>query len=228
MDSPKLNLEAPPSAWDWRDKGAVTDVGNQLNCTGGWAFAAVGAVEGAWFIGGNQLEDFSVQEILDCTTASTSNGCKGGLVGDALSFVKASNITTDLLYPFLSYDMPCINSNVQNYAGYINSYNQVNPLRSASALLSAIYLTPVAAAVEADEYVWQFYNSGVVGKYCGTNTNHDVLLVGYNFTAGYYIAKNSWGQDWGESGYIRIGTGGGSAGVCGVATNTYYANSTKA
>ena len=227
MDSPWIEVGAPPTSWDWRDKGAVTDVGNQLNCTGGWAFAATGAVEGSWFIGGNLLEDLSVQEILDCTSASTSNGCKGGLVQDALAFVKASNITTDLAYPFISYDLPCSSSSVKNYAGFIYSFNQVNPLNSPSALLIAISMTPVAAAVEADEYVWQFYNSGVVGKYCGTNTNHNVLLVGYNYTAGYYTAKNSWGQDWGESGYIRLGTGGGSKGVCGVATNTFYTNSTK-
>jgi C1A family cysteine protease len=88
------NFEAPPPAVDWRDKGAVTDVADQKNCTAGWAFAAAGAVEAAWQLAGNPLEDLSVQELLDCVTIRTSNGCQGGLVSDALLFVQMNNLTS--------------------------------------------------------------------------------------------------------------------------------------
>ncbi len=39
---------------------------------------------------------------------------------------------------------------------------------------------------------------------CGVNdsVNHAVLLVGY--TADYWIIKNSWGSNWGLSGYVYI------------------------
>lgn len=221
----ELEFQAPPPAVDWRDKGAVTDVGDQMNCTAGWAFAAVGAVEAAWQIAGNPLEDLSVQEILDCTTVRTSNGCKGGKVSDALLFVQMNNLTSDLIYPFIAYDMDCIPKNEALWISKIKTFSQVTP-NNTQSLIAAVAVSPVAVAVEADQYVWQFYNSGVVYKFCGTNTNHYALVVGYDYNAGYYIVKNSWGQDWGESGYIRLGQGGGSAGVCGINTNAFWANST--
>ena len=45
------------------------------------------------------------------------------------------------------------------------------------------------------------------------DNNHGVLLVGYDANGNWKI-KNSWGTNWGESGYIRIGPGN-SCSVCG-------------
>merc|ERR1712060_645269 len=53
---------------------------------------------------------------------------------------------------------------------------------------------------------FQQYESGVLTGYCGTGLDHGVLLVGYGTdgTDDYWKVKNSWGADWGESGYIRL------------------------
>jgi len=58
----------------------------------------------------------------------------------------------------------------------------------------------------------------ITGTSCGTQLDHGVLVVGYGTdTDGtdYYIVKNSWGPDWGQSGYVWIGRESG-AGVCGI------------
>jgi len=48
---------------------------------------------------------------------------------------------------------------------------------------------------------FQHYKGGIITN-CGDGMNdHAVLLVG--FTADYWIIKNSWNTNWGESGYMR-------------------------
>jgi len=77
---------------------------------------------------------------------------------------------------------------------------------------------PAAIAVDASE--WSFYEGGVMEYLCwGTTTmgdlDHGVEIVGYGMDGdtAFWIIRNSWGTDWGESGYARILRG---AGFCGV------------
>lgn len=60
------------------------------------------------------------------------------------------------------------------------------------------------------------YKDGVYSsdEDCGDGLNHGVLLVGQK--EDYYIVKNSWGDSWGEKGYIRMAVESGR-GTCGIA-----------
>merc|ERR1712130_902378 len=62
---------------------------------------------------------------------------------------------------------------------------------------------PIAIAVAA--HAWSGYKSGVLSNCPATTVDHGVLLVGY--TDSYWIIKNSWGERWGENGYIRLERG---------------------
>jgi C1A family cysteine protease len=69
---------------------------------------------------------------------------------------------------------------------------------------------------------FQFYSKGVLdGRQCGQDLDHGVLAVGYgtDATSGkdYFLVKNSWGQSWGNKGYIQIADSQTiKGGVCGI------------
>tara|TARA_B110000285_G_C15006263_1_gene554023 strand:- start:86 stop:268 length:183 start_codon:yes stop_codon:yes gene_type:complete len=55
---------------------------------------------------------------------------------------------------------------------------------------------------------------------CGQDAHHPMIAVGWGLEEGtnrqYYILKNSWGEHWGEKGYIKIAATFGGWGICGV------------
>ena len=89
----------------------------------------------------------------------------------------------------------------------------------------AVAHQPVSVAIEADEREFQLYQGGVFDAPCGTALDHGVLAVGYGVDNGtrYWIVKNSWGDAWGDRGYIRLVRGiANSAGQCGIAMQASY------
>ncbi len=80
------------------------------------------------------------------------------------------------------------------------------PKNSNLQLLLALSQTPLSVAIDAEGPHFQFYKSGVYSEPCQDNLCHGVLIVGYGEEDGvkYYVVKNSWGEGWGESGYIRL------------------------
>lgn len=81
----------------------------------------------------------------------------------------------------------------------------------------AVSNQPVVIALEAND-AFNTYKSGIFQSPapCGTTINHAVLVVGFGKdSAGipYWLIRNSWGSDWGESGYMRMRRG---ANVCGL------------
>jgi hypothetical protein len=54
-------------------------------------------------------------------------------------------------------------------------------------------------------YSWFLYDSGVIDEFPGDVVGYHALnIVGYNDVEGYWIVKNSWGTEWGESGFFRV------------------------
>ena len=214
-----LQDEIIPISVDWRNKGAVTHVKNQEKCGGCWAFSATGAIEGSLYIHQHHLYNLSEQQFLDCSDDYGNNGCNGGLMDNAFKFAINNNLCNESSYPYIGYDQKCYDC-ISNLS--IKDYQDVTP-NDEKALKRAVSKQPVSVAIQANKQSFQFYSKGIYDDMnCGFNLDHGVLIVGYGFDiftqTDYWIVKNSWGDKWGENGYIRIKRNiDDDRGLCGIA-----------
>ncbi|KAG2400538.1 Cysteine proteinase [Vigna angularis] len=107
----------------------------------------------------------------------------------------------------------------------IDGYERV-PAYDELALKKAVANQPVSVAIEAYGREFQLYESGIFTGTCGTFIDHGVAAVGYGTENGtdYWIVKNSWGEKWGEAGYVRMerNIAEDTAGKCGIAILSFY------
>lgn len=197
---------AVPTAYDWRSKGAVTEVKNQGSCGSCWAFAAAGCAEGAHYVKNAKLVSLSEQEFVDCVT--TCYGCSGGWSDKALAWAKKNGgVMTEAAYPYTMGKGTCAFAKAKAAVAIkrVYSLSSKKPVKMQESL---ILYGPLAVSLDAAKF--NAYLSGVMdGTGCSSSsTNHAVLLVGWGVDAAtqmdYWIIKNSWGPSWGESGYVRV------------------------
>ncbi|XP_006660983.1 stem bromelain-like [Oryza brachyantha] len=193
-----------PTAWDWRQRGAVTPVKDQGSCGSCWAFSSVGAVESTYAIATKKKPvTLSEQQVLDC---SGGGDCNGGYVSTVLSsFAVKKGIALSQSYPRYSAAKMACRTTPRTPVVKMDGAASV-PSSNEAALKLAVYTRPVSVLIEADKN-FQLYKAGVYSGPCGTKVNHAVLAVGYGVAPNnikYWIVKNSWNTNWGESGYIRM------------------------
>ncbi|CDW72368.1 UNKNOWN [Stylonychia lemnae] len=219
-----LKADPMPQSIDWRTQGAVSAIKNQGSCGGCYAFSSADAMEGAYALKNGQLQVFSPQQIIDCSTGYGNAGCGGGLMTNSFNYLKTAKIMTMSSYPYVGNQQQCRYSSSKGVVG-VTSFVSVTK-NSPSALKQAIQVQPVSIAVAAAGSTFRLYKSGIItSSACGTSLDHAVLLVGYGSQNGqsYWIVKNSWGTTWGESGYVRIlDDGKNGAGICGMLQMSSY------
>ena len=207
-----------PDSVDWRTEGAVTDVKNQGQCGSCWSFSATGAMEGAWFKKTGELVSLSEQQLVGCSTDYGNNGCNGGLMDSAFEYAIDSGMCTEKDIPYTAKDGTCVKCSPTVTVDHCVDVTPNNQLH----LKEAVSRGPVAIAIEADTRAFQFYSGGVLdSSRCGTSLDHGVMIAGYGEEDGkkYWLVKNSWGDGWGEGGYLKIlrTDSENDAGICGIA-----------
>ncbi|GJP36725.1 hypothetical protein CLOM_g21201 [Closterium sp. NIES-68] len=193
-------------------------VKNQNDCNASWAYTVVASVEAAYGIAGNQsAPQLSVESLFAAmgligTNKSTAGGSPTDAFEKLVTLEGSSGLTGDsdpaTRYPVQAFERTL-------FKGYVG-------------LMLAVQRQPVVAHIEASAATFAMYDGTF--KYrdpqCYTgNLNHVVLVVGYFITSDdsspnhiappFWIIRNSWGEEWGDSGHMRMDIQGGD-GVCGI------------
>jgi len=220
-----------PDYFNWQNhQGSdwTTSVKYQGACGSCWAFTACAMMEAKINILSNNPDldiDLSEQYILSCLGLAGS--CYGGWVYSALFYIEDESywgnsvngiVTEDCFNYLASDDIDCVEKcenwqetlwRIQNYGTYVTTGNKdlVKQTLIDKGPLGVNFLATddfidwgLANHDQNDYYPYSGYVSAV---------NHAVTLIGYRDdpsipNGGYWICKNSWGQDFGYEGFFNI------------------------
>ena len=205
-------LSWPPPTKDWSATRFVTPVKDQGLCGACWAFSAIAAIESMRIMVYNTTSDLSEQQLVDCSGSYGNGGCGGGWMVPVFRYVRDKGITTTKAYKYTSASTGITGRCVIDRGAFKIS-GHTNITRSCDRVAAALQLRPLSVAVDATN--WSQYQSGIFSN-CGTSLNHAVLLVGVS--ADVWKIKNSWGTNWGISGFmlLKATRGNNACGICSV------------
>ena len=126
----------------------------------------------------------------------------------ASDYIRDTGLPLETCYPYTATDGSCGSAcgtyqtatyRIAGWAYVATTSPTVSAIRDA-----LVSYGPLVTTMDVYDDFFS-YSSGVythtTGGYAG---GHAVLIVGYSDAGQYFIVKNSWGANWGESGYFKI------------------------
>ncbi|CAO2596384.1 Cathepsin Q [Lemmus lemmus] len=155
----KRSITSLPKFVDWREKGYVTPVQYQGNCSSCWAFAAAGAIEGQIYKKTGKLIPLSVQNLVDCSKTIGNHGCDWGNTYYAFIYAWANGgLEAEATYPYEGKDGPC-RFNPENVSAKIEGFVELPEYEDV--LMDAVATEgPIPAAIDALHESFKFYSEG--------------------------------------------------------------------
>jgi len=208
----KTSKEALPENFNWQDvnPGCVKRVQNQELCSSSWAMATLSAFTDRFCAkSGDQAYRASVQHVLTCEK-KTSKGCDAGYLIGALEYGRTRGYVHADCMPYKPYDI-AVDCNMAE----INKCFQKEKVKDYCSVTGTEDIKreimengPVVSLFPAYRD-FLIYKDGVfnpTGDAARVDGHQAVKIIGWN-TSGktpYWIAENTFGLEWGESGIVKI------------------------
>ena len=199
-------------AVDWRNHNGnhVTPVKDQGGCGSCVSFCTSATVESMASIERGELLDLSEADLHFCS--SHGENCNGWWPDNAIAEVKARGIPDEASFPYAE----AFNAPPPTPRCFVrpDRDRRVVKIRTSGTLSNVVdrknYLSTVGPCCAVLHVFNDFYSyaNGVYHHVTGADMGlHCVQVIGYSEIEQCWICKNSWGADWGNAGFFRIGYG---------------------
>ena len=228
-----------PANWSWGNVNGTNFLCTTKNqhipqyCGSCWAQATTSTISDRIAIarGGRFPEiDISPQVLLTCDL--DDDGCHGGEPLSAYAWMHNNDITDSSCAPYqaLSHyeglkcdaQAKCKDCQPNGSCFVPPTFNKYRVgvygtlPQDPVAIQNEIYARgPVTCCLNAGPIV-NFTGSGVFASNAAPDLNHAIAVVGWGVTATgtpYWLVRNSWGEYWGDLGYIKIYRGNNTIGI---------------
>lgn len=196
------------TAWSWKEHLAPPR--SQGSCGSCWAFATLAVFEAAENIanGVDKDLDFSEQHLVDCAEASDGfdiGSCSGGFTVMVYDYLQRKGAPLESQVPYKERNGSCdrgikAKDKIANW-GFVHENGEVPTVDQVKVAMCNY--GPVSASVFVTP-AFKAYTGGVFDEMASGQTNHAVSLVGWDDKRGAWLLRNSWGNWWGEDGYMWI------------------------
>ncbi|CAD5232628.1 unnamed protein product [Bursaphelenchus xylophilus] len=202
--------------FDWRDHEGVTSIKDQGDCGCCYAFAAVAAIESQHKLQTFEELDLSEEQMVACTYQNqnydNNNGCDGGSSPGVLRYAIDHGITSEAEWGYTlgETDDNSAIPQCESKTPAINSVTSQSQLPSGDEdNMASVIASSGPIITYLDSRPLQDYEEDILDAEepaGGWEINHAVLTVGYGTENGtnYWIMKNQWGEEFGESGFFRV------------------------
>lgn len=197
---------------DWAALGMMTPIRDQGICGSCWAFTALGVIEGVYKINKKADIDLSEQHIMDCARdkfGRDAGNCNGGWYGPVFDYLMTVSPVEERVAAYKGQEYACEPRKQMPIRvvawGYVRPDGGI-PTVAAMKKALATY-GPIAATVKVTP-AFQAYAGGIFNEFARVSSpkdiNHGIIIVGWDDSKRSYYIKNSWGERWGEKGYMWI------------------------
>ena len=197
-------------ARDWRNKDGkdwTTPIRDQGNCGSCVAFATVATIEARTRIQVVRPDwnlDLSEADLFFCGAGRKC--AEGWWPSNAMEYARTQGVPEEPCFPYQDHDMDC--QAADDRPKRLITVTQHEEIIDPNARREFLDKTGPVVACLAVYRDFMFYKEGVYRHVTGDLVGyHAVSCVGYSEDEQCWICKNSWGTEWGETGYFKIAYG---------------------
>jgi len=217
-----------PKSFDAREQWSrcsqIFEPLDQGQCGSCWAFGATKSFGCRLCIATNGTTNviLSEQEMVSCNLYGLE-GCSGGEPVSAMRYIAEYGLPTAKCVPYTSGKdgtVPSCVTQCVDGSPWKTYYASLLSLRwhlSVNAVMESIYTQGPVEACFTVYNDFMYYKSGVYTHVTGDQLGgHCIVLLGWGTTENgtdYWIAQNSWGNDWGLKGFFWIKKGSDECGI---------------